>query len=79
MHFENRYAYNWAVKTNDAINFFGSESALAKALGIKPSSVYDWRDVVPDLRQLQLESLTHGELKADERLKPPALRQQAAE
>lgn len=55
---------------DDAINYFGSQAALADALGIKQPSVAEW-DSVPDLRQLQLEILTHGKLKADPAIKQP--------
>ncbi len=62
---------------SDAIRRFGSASALARALNIKPPSIYGWPDTVPPLRQLQLEALTDGALAADPALKiekkPPAL------
>lgn len=69
------------MKTSDAIEHFKGATNLARALGIKPSSIADWRDVVPDLRQLQIESITSGALQAEARLKLPALQQtaQAAE
>ena len=59
------------MKTSDAINHFGSGTALAKALGIKQPSVSGWGDEVPALRQLQLEALTSGALVADADLKLP--------
>lgn len=64
------------MKTSEAIKHFGSASALARALGIKPPSVAGWGEDVPDLRQLQLEALTGGVLRADDRLK--IVQQQAA-
>lgn len=60
------------MKKSDAIEYFGSQSALARALGIKPPSIADWGDEVPDLRQLQLEAITHGQLKAADRLRLPS-------
>jgi hypothetical protein len=57
------------MKTEDAISYFGSRYAIALALDIAPPSVYRWGDVVPDLRQLQLERLTRGVLKANAHLK----------
>ncbi|WP_163833261.1 Cro/CI family transcriptional regulator [Spartinivicinus ruber] len=48
----------------DAINYFGTASNLAKALGIKPSAITQWREFVPPLRAFQLEHLTQGKLKA---------------
>lgn len=60
------------MRTQDAIDHFGSRSALARALGINAASTYSWRDEVPPLRQLQLEALTDGKLRADPRFKPEA-------
>lgn len=56
---------NRRVKTNDAISHYGSKLALAHALGIKVQSVYDWTEYPPDIRQVQLEMLTAGRLKAE--------------
>ena len=64
------------MRKSDALGHFGgSPSALARALGIKPESIYSWGDEVPGLRQLQLEELTQGVLKADPRFKPQAAAQ----
>ena len=51
--------------TKDAIAHFGTLKALADALGIKSPSVCNWGDTVPPLRQLQLQQLTLGKLRAD--------------
>lgn len=59
------------MKTKDAISYFKSQSALARALGIRPPSVAGWGEVVPELRQLQIEAITGGQLKADERVRNP--------
>lgn len=49
---------------DEALAFFkGNQSALARALDMDQSTVNKWR-VVPPLRQLQLESVTGGELRA---------------
>lgn len=48
-----------------AIKHFGSVSALAKALGTSYEAIRQWGEVVPELRQYQIEVLTKGELKAD--------------
>lgn len=63
------------MKTRDAEKHFGSRYAIAMALRaagieIAPQSVYRWGATVPDLRQLQLETLTGGRLPAEPRLKP---------
>jgi len=54
-----------AVKTSDCIEHFGSNAKLAQALGIKPPSISEWGDFPPGLRQLQVERLTKGKLKAE--------------
>lgn len=51
----------------EVIKHFGSQAAAAKALGIKQPSVAYWKtNGIPYLRQLQIEKLTHGRLKAAE-------------
>lgn len=52
-----------AMTTNQAINYFGSITALARALHIRPQSIHQWGAYPPPLRQWQLASLSHGELK----------------
>lgn len=59
------------MRTRDVIEYFGSQAAVARALGIKPPSVAEWGDVVPPLRQLQIERLTDGKLAADPAILPP--------
>lgn len=49
---------------DEAINYYGSQVALAAALKINQSNISDW-PAIPDLRQIQLERLTNGALKAD--------------
>lgn len=56
------------MKTKAAIRYFGSRPALAKALGIQAPPIYKWGPDVPALRQLQIEMLTGGKLKADPEL-----------
>lgn len=53
------------MDTKQAIEYFGSRSKLARALGIKSNSTYDWREKPPYMRQHQLEKLTKGKLKAE--------------
>jgi hypothetical protein len=57
------------MKTAAAIRYFGSKYAVAMALGIKPPSVHRWGIEVPGLRQIQLEIMTRGALKASPALK----------
>jgi transcriptional repressor of cell division inhibition gene dicB len=61
------------MRKSEALEHFGnSPSALARALGIRPESIYSWGEIVPGLRQLQLERLTKGALKADSKFKSPS-------
>ena len=43
----------------------GTQASLAVALGIKQSSVALWGEHPPPLRQLQIEALTVGRLRAE--------------
>ena len=47
-----------------AVDHFGSVSALARALGVTYEAVRQWGNDIPELRQYQLEHLTSGALKA---------------
>lgn len=54
------------MKTSDALSHFDeSPSKLAKALGMDQSSIYSWGEYPPAVRQLQLEAVTAGALKAE--------------
>jgi DNA-binding transcriptional regulator YdaS (Cro superfamily) len=53
------------MKTSDVKAHFGSQYAIASALGIKQPSVAAWGVYPPALRQLQLEAVTDGKLKAE--------------
>jgi hypothetical protein len=53
------------MKTTDAVANFGTQVLLAKALGISQGSVAGWGQYPPALRQLQIEALTSGALKAE--------------
>lgn len=59
---------------SEALEVFGTKTALARALGIRTPSVYGWGDEVPPLRQLQLERLTGGRLRADDDVRTPPVR-----
>jgi DNA-binding transcriptional regulator YdaS (Cro superfamily) len=58
------------MRTSDVVEHFGTQKAIADALGIKPPSVSDWGEFVPPLRQLQIEALTGGKLRADASILP---------
>ena len=47
----------------DAIKHFGSQSALARALGIDRAAVNGWGKYVPLRRAMQLDEQTNGKLK----------------
>lgn len=60
---------------------YGSQEAVAKALGIKQPSVANWRDPLPELRQLEIERLTDGALRAGpecDKYRVPLIAQSAA-
>lgn len=53
----------------DLIEHYGSQAAAARALGIKPPSVAEWKESgIPLPRQAQYELLTRGKLKAQRAL-----------
>lgn len=54
---------------NQAIEHFGTQVALAKALGIEQPSVAGWGEYPPALRQLQIEKVTGGKLRAEKRVR----------
>lgn len=53
------------MRTADVVAHFGSQKATAKALGIKQPSVAIWGEFPPDARQVQIEKVTRGRLKAE--------------
>ncbi len=50
---------------DEAIAAFGTQVRLAEALGMSQGSVSLWREYPPPLRQLQIEALTGGKLRAE--------------
>lgn len=53
------------MKTVDVVSHYGTQTAVAAALEIDQSSVSGWGEWPPDKRQLQIERLTKGALKAE--------------
>lgn len=53
------------MTTEQAIRHYGSQQKLASALGIKQPAVAGWGKHPPAIRQLQLQQLTRGRLKAE--------------
>lgn len=54
----------------DVIDFYGSKSAVARALNISPSAVTQWEDVVPEKQAYRIQILTGGRLKINPKLYP---------
>lgn len=50
---------------DQAVKHFGTQVLLAQALGMSQGSVSLWGEFPPELRQLQIEALTAGALKAE--------------
>lgn len=47
------------------IDFFGSKSEMAKALGVDPAAVTWWlQNGLPALRAIQIEKLSNGRFRA---------------
>jgi DNA-binding transcriptional regulator YdaS (Cro superfamily) len=53
------------MRTEQTFKFFGSRAKTAEALGIRAPSVYSWGEYPPPLRQIQIERVTRGKLKAE--------------
>lgn len=53
------------MTTEEAITFYGSQDALAKAIGVKQPTVSGWGENPPLPRQIDIEVATGGKLKAD--------------
>lgn len=48
----------------EAVSHFGSQLALAKAIGLGQSTVAGW-NAIPGIHQLKIEEVTEGALLAD--------------
>ncbi len=53
------------MNTDQAVAHFGSKKKLADALGISPGAVTLWKNVIPRLRQYQIQTVTDGALQVD--------------
>jgi hypothetical protein len=53
------------MTTDQAIKHYVTQQRLADALGIRQGSVAGWGEYPPALRQLQLQQITKGKLKAE--------------
>lgn len=52
------------MNKKEAVGYYGSAHALARALGVTDGAVSQW-ETIPILRQFQLEVLTQGKLMAE--------------
>lgn len=53
------------MKTEDAIQHAGGAKHLADMLGVTHSAILQWGEYPPTVRQLQLQKLSKGKLKAE--------------
>ena len=53
------------MKTKDAIEHFGSEVALARALEISRQAVDQWGEFVPFRTAIEIQRITKDKLKVD--------------
>ena len=58
------------MKTVDATKHFGTQTELARLLGTRQSTVASWGEFPPPLRQLQIQALSGGLLKAEGQILP---------
>ena len=58
------------MNTADAVKHFGTQTHLASLLNTNQSTVASWGKFPPQLRQLQIESLSGGVLKAEKNILP---------
>jgi len=54
-----------SMKTKDAIEHFGSEAAVARALEISRQAVDQWGELVPILTAIEIQRITKDKLKVD--------------
>ena len=50
---------------DDVLEYFGTQVKIAAALEMTQGSVSAWDGSIPPLRQLQIQQVTRGKLKAD--------------
>lgn len=53
------------MKTQDAITYAGGSLKLAQLLSLTSGAISQWGEYPPDNRQLQIERVTLGALKAE--------------
>lgn len=53
------------MKKIDVVKHFGTQQAVADALGIEQAAVSQWGEKIPQLRAYQIERITNGALKVE--------------
>lgn len=61
----------------EAINHYGTRAKLAEAIKVSVTAIALWGESVPPLRQVQLQKLTRGKLRADDDVFEKHLRSEA--
>lgn len=59
------------MKKSDVLQFFGSASAAAEALGITVSAVCQWGEIIPRGAAYTAQVVTNGGLRVDPAVYPP--------
>lgn len=52
------------LRKDEVVEYFGSQRAVAEALGVSEQAISKWTEFVPRGRAWQLELMTNGKLKA---------------
>ncbi|HGH7223088.1 Cro/CI family transcriptional regulator [Klebsiella sp. K4-170] len=52
----------------DVVQHFGSQRAIAKALGLSESAVSQWKEVIPEKDAFKIEKITSGALRREPEL-----------
>lgn len=58
------------MKTEQALKHFGGNTKLTELLGLSSGAISQWGEYPPPLRQVQIEALSGGALKADKAILP---------
>lgn len=56
------------MRRKDALDFFGTISQAAKALGVSRQAVHQWPPVIPIITAMKIEQMTGGKLKVNKKL-----------
>jgi predicted transcriptional regulator len=65
------------MTTSDAISLYRTQEKLAHALGITQAAVAMWGEYPPARRQMQLERITRGRLRAEPEVFNPKIKRAA--